>query len=232
MLLRSFPVSVLLALATLPGCGDSDGSSRPPDPVAVVSEIEPNNDAFHANFLGALSPGDELRIHGTSDLGPFPFDGFAFVSGAPVAVEFVLSARDPSADLDLWVYDAALGEFVFLFEDPADPEVGSFEVLVSGAEFHLVVAPFLGVSDYTLQVRASCCSAVAEGAGRVAGRGAAAASAKRTAREGYSAAHGRGDEDDEELVELRGVLVEVDERGGMRARPLRVLGERSVPSAP
>jgi hypothetical protein len=119
------------------------------------------------------------------------------------------------------VYDAALGEFALLFESPSDPEVGSFEVLDAGAEFHLVVAPFCGASEYTLHVRASCCAESALQAS--AATEPDGVKHRRAAREEYRTGGGASEDEEEPGPELYGVLVEVDDRGDVRAHPLLVV---------
>lgn len=153
------PSAIAFALALplfgLASCGGGGGgavvvSSNPP----VFFELEPNDAALDANFLGSVKPGDHFFVEGVVHDPVFdPFDGFAFVSKKPCDVEFYLKAHDPGADLDLWLYDPLVDDFVALFETPVDPEAGFFQVLDPGAEIHMVVTPFgHSLGAYTLEV--------------------------------------------------------------------------------
>ncbi len=119
----------------------------------AVIELEPNDDAFSANYLGYLAPGDRVVIQGEIVDCCDPFDGFAFLSTDPLLVEVSLESFD-GGDLDVCVYDPTIDDFSLCFENGGAFDGGSFEVLFGGAEFHTVVAPFDFGSRYTLTVDA------------------------------------------------------------------------------
>ena len=124
--------------------------------VPAYAEIEPNDDAFSANDFGVLYPGDLFYIDGFStDDGSDPFDGFAFVSGGPIHVDFRLFIDDVRADLDVWLYDAQLDEVVGYFETPDNPETGGIDVDFGNLEFHLLVSSYERGSTYSLEIAVS-----------------------------------------------------------------------------
>lgn len=136
----------------LVGCYDDDYDCTPCDD-NVVYESEVNDHAAVANWIGVLYPGDALSIRGhVTQFGPDLFDGFAFVTGAPMQIDVSLFADVVGADLDLCVWDPAFGQFVACFETAVDPESGSFVVLEANKEIHLVVRSFQGDSAYWLDV--------------------------------------------------------------------------------
>jgi hypothetical protein len=152
--IRSGLIPCVACLSIQTGCHVSHGCEECSTTVVLV-EQEPNDWAAVANFAGFLSPGDRFEIHGhVAEWGPDLFDGFAFVTAEPCHVEVRLWIEDPSADLDLCLYDPQVGGFAFCFETSANPEAGSFEILQAGKEFHLVVTSFVGASAYRLDVEA------------------------------------------------------------------------------
>jgi hypothetical protein len=149
---HAFLIALALApsLALSPACGSSSYHTHP-DP--TLFEAEPNGNAWNANFIGPLRPGDVYVVRGhVTELGPDVFDGFAFFSETPVEVEFILTADNPAADLDLCVYDPFIEDFVACFENPWNPETGFIDVYDPGVDFHLVVSSFALSSSYTLEV--------------------------------------------------------------------------------
>ena len=122
----------------------------------VYAELEPNDDAFNANYFGTLVPGDHFFIDGFStDDSSDPFDGFAFTSVGPVHVDFRLWVTDPFTDLDVCLYDPQLDLVVDCFQTSNDPEEGGVDVTAGGLEFHLIVESFFGASSYSLEITAS-----------------------------------------------------------------------------
>lgn len=149
----SIPIAAL-ALGALSACHGSAEFvvSAPPDPVYV--ESEPNDDAFTADYFGFLEPGDGLCIEGqVRDDAYDPQDGFAFQASGPIAVEFALDAGCACADLDVWIYDPLLDQFVGAFDSPQGSEHGTFTVY--GQSFHIVVVSAGGDASYRLSVSAS-----------------------------------------------------------------------------
>ncbi len=120
----------------------------------VYSESEPNDDAFGADDFGFLHPGEHFGIAGNVRDDPFdPQDGFAFVAAGPIVVEFELEAFCDCANLDLWLYDPLLDEFVGVFDSSSGTERGSFTVY--SQEFHMIVVSAAGDTSYGLDLRAS-----------------------------------------------------------------------------
>lgn len=142
-------------------CSDDDDRPRPRIPVFV--EREPNDSEFTADDFGVLRAGDHFIIRGNINDVPFdpfdpfnghdPFDGFAFTAGEPIHVEVLLDADRPGVDLDVCLYDPALGLELACFATANDPELGAVDVLAGGFSFHLVVESFVGSSDYSLELR-------------------------------------------------------------------------------
>lgn len=140
---------ILLALL-LSACSITVEKSSPP----VLSEAEPNDDAFTATYFGSLVPGSHLDIRGhITDDGPDVLDGFSFTTGAPCTVRCTLLADDPNADLDVCFFDPDQGEFVACFDDDSfEPEIGLVTILETGKAFHVVVESAFGWTDYTLRI--------------------------------------------------------------------------------
>jgi hypothetical protein len=131
---------------------DSKLSPAPAHPYDVW-ESEPNDAHCCAHDLGWLSVGDQFVLGGTiRDDGLDPFDGFRLRSSGPCSVRFVLQPLDGVSDLDLCVWDPLLNDFAFCFESGAQLEQGVFNVHSSGAAFHLVVASYIGRSEYRLWI--------------------------------------------------------------------------------
>ena len=152
------PAVLLLAS----GCGGSSTRSTtviippdddpPPPPPGPLMEIEPNDDALDADYIGEIWAGDYLAIQGhITECCPDPFDGFAFYATEPVEVIVTLTELDQDTDLDFALYDPYLDEIIAAWETDAHPETGSFYYDGVG-EFHLVVASYFGDSSYVLEL--------------------------------------------------------------------------------
>lgn len=236
----------VLVLGLLASACHRRSSIQPAPTIAsgVVGEVEPNDSAFNANYLGELYQGGSVRVFGRMSALD-EYDGFAFIAGEPMTVRFALTADDPFADLDVCVYDPYLDEFVLCFEAPGDFESGSFDVLDAGTEFHVVVAPFSGVSNYELEIVAGCCGiaplSLSPSDGNVTGSAIvspqAGASERGTERlRGYTKgqpAEAASEADETQEVELhrrgRGVLIEIDEAGAFGASEVELI--EAVPPA-
>ena len=122
----------------------------------LVHEIEPNDAAFLAQPIGALSPGDRVLIEG-SICGTFcdPADGYATTVYGPCVIDFQLSAASAFADFDLCVYDPVHGVFTSCFESGGPFEQGSILVQSYAVPLHLVVVPFAGEGPYSLALDVS-----------------------------------------------------------------------------
>jgi len=120
----------------------------------IYFESEPNDDALGADQFGFLHAGEHFGIAGNVHDDPFdPQDGFAFVAAGAIVVDFELEAACDCADLDLWLYDPVLDEFVGVFDSKSSTERGSFTVY--GQEFHMIVVSALGDTGYRLDLSAS-----------------------------------------------------------------------------
>ena len=146
-------VRVLAALA-LSACHGATVPPSPPPP-APLDESEPNDSASQAPWFGTLFPGSTLAIagHVTSN-GSDLFDGFAFTTGAPCTLRFVLRPSLAGTDLDLCVYDPQVDAFVACFDSPDSTEVGEIGFPDSGIDFHLVVSSAWASSSYLLEIEA------------------------------------------------------------------------------
>lgn len=121
--------------------------------VPTYFEFEPNDDPFTANDFGVLVPGDHFFIDGfISDSGFDPFDGFWFTSAQPIHVDFQLFTDNPSADLDICLYDPVLDQTISCWETANNPEQGGVDVTGGNVDFQLVVNSFIGSSDYALEI--------------------------------------------------------------------------------
>lgn len=137
----------------LTACYDDDDDDCGSCDDLVVYESEINDSSAQADWIGVVYPGQALSIRGhVTKSGPDLFDGFAFVTGAPLQIDVSLWADAWGADLDLCVWDPVFGQYVTCFETAAQPESGSFLVLEAGKEIHLVVRSFAGDSAYWLDV--------------------------------------------------------------------------------
>jgi hypothetical protein len=149
-----FPRSArVLAAIALSACHGTTVAPKPPP--APLDESEPNDTAFEAPWYGSVFPGSSLAIagHVTSN-GPDLYDGFAFTTGAPCTLRFVLRPALAGTDLDLCVYDPSLDEFVACFDSPSGTEVGEIALPGAGIDFHLVVSSAWAASSYLLEIEA------------------------------------------------------------------------------
>lgn len=143
-----------IAAAALCACHGESRHVHPPVAPFDVWEQEPNDAHCCANDLGWIGVGDEFVIGGSiRDDNLDPFDGFQLRALGPCSVRFALEPLNGVSDLDLCVWDPLLANFAFCFESSAAVEQGVFNVPNSGAAFHLVVASYIGDSEYRLWVR-------------------------------------------------------------------------------
>ena len=145
-------ILLLFALAATAACSHGH-RHHIAAPVQVFREVEPNDAVNEANDFGVLLPGDHFFIDGwTTDSGADPFDGFQFVAGEPIHVDFRLHHADPSTDFDVCLFDPQLNLTVACFATPDLPETGGVDVAGSGLAFQLVVESFLGAGGYSLEI--------------------------------------------------------------------------------
>ena len=115
-------------------------------------EIEPNDNALDADYIGEVFPGDRVEIEGhITECCPDAYDGFAFYAGGPVELVVTLFEDAAGADLDFCIYDPGIDAVVACWETDAHPETGVFN-FAGGAEFHVVVRSYLGDSSYLLRM--------------------------------------------------------------------------------
>lgn len=147
-----------LALLAVSAChhSDDDCGGCPPPPAAAPYdfwEVEPNDSGCCPDVIGTVYIGDEFIIGGTiRDDSLDPFDGFGLTSGEPLEVEFFLEPVAGSADLDLGVWDPAIGDFVLLWDSPGATEGGRFTIPSTFKDFQLVVMSWAGDAEYRLWV--------------------------------------------------------------------------------
>ncbi|HED65408.1 MAG TPA: hypothetical protein ENJ09_07620 [Planctomycetes bacterium] len=146
------PLPLLLLAAAAASC--SRGSRHTTVlPSNVYREAEPNDTVLSANDFGVLLPGDHFFIDGwTTDSGTDPFDGFEFVAGEPIHVDFQLHHADPTTDFDVCLFDPLLNQTIACFATGNLPETGGVDVTGGGLEFQLVVESFLGSGAYSLEI--------------------------------------------------------------------------------
>ncbi len=152
--MHSAKLILSLALAfSLAGCGhyhkDKKHHSAGNDP---LFEVEPNNDAAHADYLGEIRAGDFVAVEGhISEFGNDEYDGFAFYALEPVSVHITLHEFYSGSDLDFAIYIPEIDQVVDAWETTNHPEFGVFNFAGAG-EFHIVVDAWAGDSTYLLEV--------------------------------------------------------------------------------
>jgi hypothetical protein len=186
------PPALALGLCAA-ACGDTHHHAPPappPPPVYSFVELEPNDVAPLANYLGGIAVGETFFVRGfIGDSGFDPFDGFAFTTAEPMEIELHLWIDDPYADLDVCYFNPYSGLVEACFATSFNPESG-WLALHGGTDFHLVVSSYFGDSSYTLELvgRPPAASAAAAAAAAVSERAASfgaygAASAAEPAEE-------------------------------------------------
>lgn len=149
----------LIVLGSLCACGHShDDSHHSGGSVTIgggggpAHEVEPNDDVFNANYLGAVHAGDFIQIEGhITECCYDEYDGFAFYALEPVSVVITLHEASPVADLDFAIYIPEIDDFVAAWETDNHPEFGVFDFAGPG-EFHIVINSWIGDSSYLLDV--------------------------------------------------------------------------------
>lgn len=140
-------VSTVLVLAACHAHVDHPAS--PP----VYVESEPNDHPSIADDFGYLEVGDHLCVAGDMSSGGDGADAIAFVVEAPCELDFHLSASNAWTDLDVWLFDPVLWEYVGAFESAGPDEHGR---IVLGAwhdvPLQLVIVPYGGAAKYRLDV--------------------------------------------------------------------------------
>ena len=152
--MNSVKVALFLALASLLAACSPYGSSTPVpySGGGPLYEVEPNDDAVHADYLGEFRAGDFIAVEGNiTECCNDPFDGFAFYALEPVLVQVTLQSFNPHADLDFALYLPEIDALVDSWETSNNPEFGVFSFAGAG-EFQIVVDSWIGAADYLLEV--------------------------------------------------------------------------------
>ncbi len=151
---RAPALALALALSLLPACHPHPAGPTPAGSTTYLHEVEVNDDAWSANWVGELRVGERIVIDGAiTECCPDPFDGFALFAAEPLTLRLVLRETASGADLDLAVHLPATGDLVAAFETDRHPEVGVVDVLAP-VELHAVVRSFHGDSGYRLELEA------------------------------------------------------------------------------
>ena len=152
--MHSVKIALFVALSSfLAACVPSGSSSAIPySGNQPLVELEPNDDAAHADYLGEFLAGDVISVEGhVSECCDDPFDGFAFYALEPVRVAVTLHGYNPGADLDFALYLPEIDAVVDSWETSNNPEYGEFSFTGAG-EFQIVVDSWIGDSGYLLDV--------------------------------------------------------------------------------
>lgn len=143
----------LLALPCLLGC---TGTVFVETHFFEWHEQEPNNDEANAQWLGWFDAGLDGLVHGQMCAAQCdPADGYTFTTQAPVAIDFVLRATDPTADLDLCAFDAVSDVYFACYQNDGPIESGTIYLGAPTNAVHLVVSPYYGGGEYTLELHVS-----------------------------------------------------------------------------
>lgn len=154
------PVILSLSLASLAlgaSCHSGHDDSKQPNSIGgggsgPYFEVEINDDAWNANWVGEIRVGDFIPIEGfITECCPDPYDGFAFYTYEAVRMRITLFELQPGSDLDFAIYIPEVDAVVAAYETDNHPEVGVFDFVGPG-EFHVVVRSFTGDSNYRLEV--------------------------------------------------------------------------------
>jgi len=123
-----------------------------PDPPLPLVEIEPNDHASTADYLGEYHPGDYVAVEGhITECCVDPYDGFAIYAPYASSVYITLHEDSPGADLDFCIYDPVIDEMIACWESDSHPEGGIFDY-AGGGEFHIVVDSWIGDTTYLLEI--------------------------------------------------------------------------------
>lgn len=182
--------------------------AHPVTPDYDVWESEPNDSHCCPDDMGSVSVGDAFVIGGTiRDDAYDPYDGFELANVQPCAIRFYLEPLDGVSDLDLCVWDPAIGDFAFCFDSANAYEEGVFEVSSSWNSFHLVVASYSGDCEYRLYVECEPIGLGLTAAAEVRGPH------KALEFDGYGPANDAVEEPGARLL-ARGVMLEIDPVSG------------------
>jgi len=147
----------LVSLVLGASCHSSHDNSKKPNTIGgggsgPYLEVEINDDAWNANWVGEIRAGDFIPIEGfITECCPDPYDGFSFFTYEAVRLRMTLFESQPGADLDFAIYIPEIDGVVAAFETDNHPEFGVFDFVGPG-EFHIVVRSFSGDSNYRLEV--------------------------------------------------------------------------------
>jgi hypothetical protein len=200
----------------------------PPPPVHSFVEVEPNDIAPLANYLGGIAVGETFFVRGfIGDSGFDPFDGFAWTTAEPMEIELHLWIDDPYADLDVCYFNPYSGLIEACFATSSNPESG-WLALYGGTDFHLVVSSYFGDSSYTLEL-----------VGRPLGfalaapvAAEAAANERRSAFEAYGGSTAPETDGEPRAPSVRGRWILLDLEEGSSAAQEFALGPEGLTAGP
>lgn len=145
--LQSFAASLAFVVAAC----HAEVQHAPPEP--VYGESEPNDSPSIADDFGYLAAGEHLCIAGDMSSGSDGADAFAFVVEGPSELDFRLSASNAWTDLDVWLFDPELWQYVGVFESAGPVEHGRIVLDTwHDVPLQLVVVPYGGAASYRLDV--------------------------------------------------------------------------------
>lgn len=213
---RCVPPALALALGAAACHETHHHAPPPPPPVYSFVELEPNNIAPSANYLGSIAIGETFFVRGFIDDSGFdPFDGFAFTAAQPLEVELHLWIDDPYADLDVCYFNPYSGLIEACFATASNPEAG-WLALQGGTDFHLVVSSYFGDSSYTLELVGRPLGYAPAAAPAPVTPGAPGASERSAAFRAYAASAGP-EPATEPLPSVRGRMILFDLESGASA---------------
>lgn len=123
----------------------------PPEP--VYGESEPNDSPSIADDFGYLALGEHLCVAGDMSSFGDGADAFGFVVEGPSEIDFRLDASNSWTDLDVWLFDPVLWEYVGVFESAGPVEHGRIVLDTwHDVPLQLVVVPYSGAASYRLDV--------------------------------------------------------------------------------
>ena len=144
-------VFMVYGVAVLTGCGGGDDDDNGGDECIELSEREPNNDIDESQILGALQAGDCFIIIGTIFSDQDTFDGQTFDVTGPQDITAILTHSNAS-DFDLAFFSRDQNEVVAICEEEDSPEICSATFTGNSDTLDIIVVPFSGIGDYTLEI--------------------------------------------------------------------------------
>ncbi|MFN0204799.1 MAG: S8 family serine peptidase [Planctomycetota bacterium] len=125
--------------------------------VDAFPEIEPNDSTQNDQFVGALSPGNVLRVAGSTTVASGgDVDLYRYIISESQTITITL-LHDVANDFDFYIVDSQTGDLIpgLGFATSNKPEIGIIDITFQGqgqAEFDIAVVPFAGAGTYQLTV--------------------------------------------------------------------------------